>query len=203
MPNLHVLLHGASIYRYNGHLRGPATLAPVAEHLAVELSLPVFTTKFRFGWDSNTQLANAQTNCYLFPMVLRMSIFCPALPIAGLWVIFIILVKASLLTITIYMYVFDLTDAQGYRRFLDKLMHFHYMTVNDMPLHNVPCHRVHAIYKFDKSFYAFYNNMGMNTRYMKSVVGCPGVKINTTILQILPPITALPLFAPLPLTEQY
>ena len=52
------------------------------------------------------------------------------------------------------------------------------MTVNDMPLHNVPCHRVHAIYKFDKSFYAFYNNMGMNTRYMKSVVGCPGVKIN-------------------------
>ena len=105
MPNLHVLLHGASIYRYNGHLRGPATLAPVAEHLAVELSLPVFTTKFRFGWDSNTQPANAQTNCYLFPMVLRMSIFCPALPIAGLWVIFIILVKASLLTITIYMYV--------------------------------------------------------------------------------------------------
>lgn len=100
----------------------------------------------------------------------------------------------------IYVHVFDLTDAQGYRRFLDKLMYFHYMTVND-----IPCHRVHAIYKFDTSLCAFYNNMGMNsyTRYMKSVVGCPGVKKITTILQILPPITALPLFAPLPLTEQY
>ena len=34
--------HGASVY--NGHLRGPVTLTPVREHLAVELSLPVFTT---------------------------------------------------------------------------------------------------------------------------------------------------------------
>ena len=29
---------------HNGHLRGPVTLIPVAERLAVELSLPVFTT---------------------------------------------------------------------------------------------------------------------------------------------------------------
>ena len=38
----HLLWHGASIY--NGHLRGPVTLTPVAERLAVELSLTVFTT---------------------------------------------------------------------------------------------------------------------------------------------------------------
>ena len=36
----HLLWHGASIY--NGHLRGSMTLTPVDEHLAVELSLPVF-----------------------------------------------------------------------------------------------------------------------------------------------------------------
>ena len=29
---------------YNGHLQGPVTLTPIAEHLAVELSLPIFTT---------------------------------------------------------------------------------------------------------------------------------------------------------------
>ena len=29
---------------YNGHLRGLVTLAPIAESLAVELSLPVFKT---------------------------------------------------------------------------------------------------------------------------------------------------------------
>ena len=39
----HLLWHGASVYMYNGHLRGPVTLAPIAERLAVELSLPVFT----------------------------------------------------------------------------------------------------------------------------------------------------------------
>ena len=38
----HLLCHGASVY--NGHLRGPVTLTPTAEHLAVKLSLPVFTT---------------------------------------------------------------------------------------------------------------------------------------------------------------
>ena len=35
----HLPWHGASVY--NGHLRGPVTLTPVAEYLAVELSLPV------------------------------------------------------------------------------------------------------------------------------------------------------------------
>ena len=32
--------HGASVY--NGYLRGPVTLTPIAERLAVELSLPLF-----------------------------------------------------------------------------------------------------------------------------------------------------------------
>ena len=35
-----LLWHGGSVY--NGHLRGPVTLTPCAERLAVELSLPVF-----------------------------------------------------------------------------------------------------------------------------------------------------------------
>ena len=38
----HLMWHGASVY--NGHLRGPVTLTPIAERLAVELSLPVLTT---------------------------------------------------------------------------------------------------------------------------------------------------------------
>ena len=37
----HLRWHVASVYR--GHLWGPMTLTPVAERLAVELSLPVFT----------------------------------------------------------------------------------------------------------------------------------------------------------------
>ena len=52
---------------YNGHFRGPVTLTPIAEHLAVELSEPVFTTWVYRGWDSNTQPsacdANALTHC--------------------------------------------------------------------------------------------------------------------------------------------
>ena len=49
----HLLWHGASV-RY-GHLQGLVTLAPIAERLAVELSLhvPVFTTYVSRGWDSN------------------------------------------------------------------------------------------------------------------------------------------------------
>ena len=38
----HLLWHGASVF--NGHLRGPVTLTPIAERSAVELSRPVFTT---------------------------------------------------------------------------------------------------------------------------------------------------------------
>ena len=37
----HLLRHGPTVC--NGHLRGPVTLTPVAERLAVEPSLPVFT----------------------------------------------------------------------------------------------------------------------------------------------------------------
>ena len=61
----HVTL-SCSQYLYNGHLRGPVTLTPIAERLEVELSLPVFTT-FVCRWDSNTQPsacgANALTGC--------------------------------------------------------------------------------------------------------------------------------------------
>ena len=38
----HLLWHGASVY--NGLLRGPMTLSPIAERFTVELSLTVFTT---------------------------------------------------------------------------------------------------------------------------------------------------------------
>ena len=54
---------------YNGHLRGPVTLTPIAERLAVELSLPVYYDLglSRLGFDSNTQpstcMANAITHC--------------------------------------------------------------------------------------------------------------------------------------------
>ena len=46
-------MRGAS--DYNGHLRGPVTLTPFAERLAVELLLHVFMTKVRRRRDSNTQ----------------------------------------------------------------------------------------------------------------------------------------------------
>ena len=48
----HLLWHGASVY--NGYLRGPMTLTPIAERLAVELSLPVFTTLSRLGFGHPT-----------------------------------------------------------------------------------------------------------------------------------------------------
>ena len=38
----HLLRHGPIVY--NGHLRGPGALTPVAERLTVELTLPVFTS---------------------------------------------------------------------------------------------------------------------------------------------------------------
>ena len=60
----HLPWHGTSVY--NGHLRGPVTLTPIAERLAGELSLPVLTCQVCRGWDSNTQPsacgANAFTN---------------------------------------------------------------------------------------------------------------------------------------------
>ena len=42
IPTVNITGHGASVY--NGHLRGPMALTTIAERLAVELSLPVFTT---------------------------------------------------------------------------------------------------------------------------------------------------------------
>ena len=47
---------------YNGHLRGPVILTPIAERLAMELLLPVFTTWVCRGWDSNTQPSACEAN---------------------------------------------------------------------------------------------------------------------------------------------
>ena len=59
--------HTYCVNVYNGHLRGPVKLAPIAERLAVELSLTVFSTNVCRGWDSNTQPSacgeNALTRC--------------------------------------------------------------------------------------------------------------------------------------------
>ena len=60
----HLLRHGPVVY--NGHLRGPVTLTPVAERLAVELSLPVFTTKVCRDRGSNPDLPQARRTLYLF-----------------------------------------------------------------------------------------------------------------------------------------
>ena len=56
-----LIWHGASVY--NSHLRGPVTLSPITERLAVELSYLVCR-----GWDSNKPKpsgcgANALTHC--------------------------------------------------------------------------------------------------------------------------------------------
>ena len=54
---------------YNGHLRGPVTLTPNAEHLSVELSLPVLTTQASRGWYSNTPPSACGAKEYLFKNV--------------------------------------------------------------------------------------------------------------------------------------
>ena len=56
----HLLWHKPTLY--NCHLRGPVTLTPVAERLAVELSLPVFNSSVCCGWDSNTQPSSFRTD---------------------------------------------------------------------------------------------------------------------------------------------
>ena len=56
----HLLWHGTSVY--NGHRRGPLTLAPVTDHLGVETSLPVLTTQVCRGCDSNTQTSKHKAN---------------------------------------------------------------------------------------------------------------------------------------------
>ena len=50
----------------HGHLRGPVTLTPVAERLAVELSLPVFTTQVCRDRGSNSDLPHARRTLYLY-----------------------------------------------------------------------------------------------------------------------------------------
>ena len=59
VPNL--LLHGASVFNC-GHLQGPVTLSTVAERLAVELSLPIFTISVYNGCDSNFQPSACEAN---------------------------------------------------------------------------------------------------------------------------------------------
>ena len=59
-------LYIASVY--NGHLRGPVTLTPIAGRLAVSSgAVTTCLTKVCHGWDSNTQPsacgANALTHC--------------------------------------------------------------------------------------------------------------------------------------------
>ena len=48
----HLMWHSSSVY--NGNLRGPVTLTPIAQLLKVELSLPVFTTLLRLGFEHPT-----------------------------------------------------------------------------------------------------------------------------------------------------
>ena len=62
----HLLRHGPTVY--NGHLRGPVTLTPIAGRLAVSSgAVTTCLTKVCHGWDSNTQPsacgANALTHC--------------------------------------------------------------------------------------------------------------------------------------------
>ena len=60
---LHLLWHETFVY--NVHYLGPVTLTPVAERLAVELSLPVLTTyRLRSVWDSNTQASACEVNAW-------------------------------------------------------------------------------------------------------------------------------------------
>ena len=54
----HLLRNGHTLY--NGHLRGPLTPTPVAERLAVELSLPVFTTQVCRYQGSNPDLPRGE-----------------------------------------------------------------------------------------------------------------------------------------------
>ena len=53
--------HGASVY--NSHLRGPATLTPIAERLEVELSLLVFTTHCANAAVKMFETSTLRANC--------------------------------------------------------------------------------------------------------------------------------------------
>ena len=60
----HPVRHGPTVY--NGHLRGLVTLTPIAERLAVELSLPVFTTWVCLDRGSNPDIPHARRTLYLY-----------------------------------------------------------------------------------------------------------------------------------------
>mgnify|MGYP003684331051 CR=1 FL=1 len=61
----HLLWHWSSVC--NGYLRGPVTLTPIAERLAVELSLPVFKTLLSVeARDSNTQPSASRDWIYVY-----------------------------------------------------------------------------------------------------------------------------------------
>ena len=60
----HLLWYGPTLY--NGHLRGPVTLTPVADRLAVELSLPVFTIQVCCDRGLNSYLPHARRTFYLY-----------------------------------------------------------------------------------------------------------------------------------------
>ena len=73
----HLLWHGASFY--NGYLRGPVTLTPIAERLTVELSLPVFMTWVCCSWDSITQHSACGANALPIALPPRWKIKLPAI----------------------------------------------------------------------------------------------------------------------------
>ena len=70
----HWLWHRASVY--NGHVRGPVTLTPIADRLAVELSLPVFTTYVCRRWDSNTQPSACEASTLTHCATAAISSWC-------------------------------------------------------------------------------------------------------------------------------
>ena len=51
---------------YDGHLRGPVTLSPIAERLVVKLSLPVFTTWVYSDRGSHPDLPHTRQTLYLY-----------------------------------------------------------------------------------------------------------------------------------------
>ena len=59
----HILRHGPTLY--NGHLRGPVTLTPVAERLALKLSLPVLTTQVCCDHRSNPDHPHERRTLYV------------------------------------------------------------------------------------------------------------------------------------------
>ena len=62
----HLLWQGPTLY--NGHLRGPVTLTPVAKRLAVELLLPGFSTQVCRDRGSNPDLLHARRMLYLYAL---------------------------------------------------------------------------------------------------------------------------------------